>query len=319
MRVGLVTSWPPWKCGIAEYGVNLTKHKQPDVEYKIIVGASWAKPFTDEQVFSEAQDCDIVHMSWEYGMMLPLTPEPFFKLRNQGKKLVLSYHNVWPGGPKPEHAAMFPPFHTILSHDKQAAEEYGYTHIPHGIVEAETVSDDKVERKLGMAGFPKFNKGGHIMARVAKELGLGVLLFAPHSIHADAGGTSAYVRTFVPDAEIVHDFMPHEYIVRRLSECIATCGLWATHSQESGVSGSVRLGIGAKRPVVATRALMYRDLRPYDDEIYFVESDTPTFENVLPVVKQALEGKKRPNRIIKDMNWTKVAEMHAQVYRGLTA
>lgn len=318
MRVALITSWPPVLCGVAEYNQNLVKHKAADVEYKIIQGASWDKPFTDDQVLNESQDCDIVHLSWERGLMRGLTPGVFNHLRGQRKKLVISYLNIWPGGPNGEDTQMISRFDVILSHDAVMAKQHNYVYIPHGILEADAVPDDKVEMKLGMAGFPKHNKGGHIMAQVARELGLGILMFAPHSMHADAPGAAAHARTFVPGAEIVHDFMPQEHIVRRLSECVVNCALWCTHDEESGVSGSVRFGIGAKRPVVISRAPMYRDLFPYEDELYFVDTQFPTFENVLPVVKEALEAKKRPDRIMKDMNWTRVAEQHAEVYRGLT-
>jgi hypothetical protein len=320
MRVALITSWPPELCGIASNSVNVVNHRAEDVEYKIIEGCAWARPFRHEQVIRESADCDIVHLSYERNLHAGLGPQTFRELREMGKKLVITYHNVWPGDHQDDH--MLECFDTVVSQDPKSPEERGFVYIPQGIMNVDTVADDKVAKKLGQAGFPTQFKGGHIMARVAQTLNLGVLMFAPTSIHADAQWMENAVRHHVPNAEVVRQFLPQEQIVKRLSECLVVVGLYATHSGQSGISGSIRLQLASKRPTVLSRCGMYRDLFGYEDELYFLDSDVPSFENVLPVVARAVEdaeaGKaKRPNRVVKDMDWWKAGRLYAEIYRKL--
>lgn len=320
MKVALVTSWPPELCGIASNSVNVVNHKQPDVEYKIIEGCAWARPFRHEQVIQQAADCDIVHLSYERNLHAGLGPGTFQQLRQMGKKLVITYHNVWPGDHQDD--AMLAVFDVVVSQDPESPKERGFRYIPQGIMNVETVPDDKVEMKLGQAGFPTQFKGGHILARVAKALGLNILMFAPTSIHADANWMESAVRYQCPQAEVIREFLPQEVIIKRLSECLVVAGLYATHGGQSGISGSVRLQLGSKRPIVASRCGMYRDLFPYEDEIYFLPTDVPTFETVLPVMTQAVEDAKkgiakRPKRIVEDMDWWKCGKMYAEIYREL--
>jgi glycosyltransferase involved in cell wall biosynthesis len=155
------------------------------------------------------------------------------------------------------------------------------------------------------------------MARIAQHLGLSMLMFAPESKHGDARGVAHKIRQMVPQAEIVFEFLPQEEIATRLSECAVTCWFYKAHSIQSGISGSVRLGLAAGRPIVISRCGMYRDTFHYEDEIYFVPSDTPTFENALPVVQEALKGEKCPNRIIKDMSWQRCGRLYDEIYRKL--
>jgi hypothetical protein len=147
-------------------------------------------------------------------------------------------------------------------------------------------------------------------------------MFAPTSIHADANWMERAVRSYVPEAEIIREFLPQEYIVARLSESIVNVALYAAHSGQSGISGSIRLALGAMRPLVLSRCGMYRDLFSYEEELYFLDSDVPTFENVLPVVAKALQDadngvEKHPMSVVGDMSWWRCGRMYAQIYRDL--
>lgn len=316
MKVALITSWPPELCGIASNSVNVVNHKAADVEYKIIEGCAWARPFTEAQVLNESQDCDIVHLSYERNLHAGLSPAVFHRLREQGKKLVITYHNVWPGDHQDDN--MLAVFDAIVSQDPASPAERGFIYIPQGVMEI--TPSERVERKLGTAGFPTAIKGGHLVAQVARTLGLGMLIFAPTSRHADAVWMANEIRKQVPEAEIVHDFLPQEVVATRLSECLATVWAYGAHGAQSGISGSVRLGLAARRPIVVSRCGMYRDLwykSEHSDEICWLESEQPTVESMLPAVEEAIQEKKRPLTIARDMSWVTAGEKYAEVYRKL--
>jgi hypothetical protein len=318
MRVGLITSWPPERCGVASNSVNMVEHKADDVEYLIIEGCAWRKPFTDSQVLLESEDCDIVHLTYERNLHRGLTPWVFEELRRRGKKTVITYYNIWPGDHQDDQ--MVKAFDVVIVPDQVEAKLRGYAYVPHGVMEIAGLSQVTQVPTLGTAGFPTEAKGSLIMAEVCQELGLRFFMVAPISIHADAMLMRAEVERRCQNSLFVHDFLRQEDIIRQLSSCTLTAWLYRAIPSQSGFSGSIRLGCAAKRPMVASMAGMYRDLFGYDDEINFVRTETPTFKSVLPVVQYALEHpEKKPDRVVKDQSWKKCGQMYAEIYRKALA
>lgn len=324
IRVLLVTTWEE-RCGIYANSLNVVRHRAVDVEYKIC-----ARPFSPEQIRDAASDCDIVQVAYEHNLHGHLVGLGVFDgLRKQAKKTVCVFHNVWPDDGRylvssPFYTRQNPilkEFDAVVVQDPHTDPRDGFVYIPQGVMDVPKAST--VEPKLGTAGFPTEAKGSLIMARVAQHLGLGVMQFMPESKHADAHGMARQIRGMVPNADLYFDFHPQEYIASRLSECLLTCWLYRAHMGQSGIGGSVRLGLAAGRPVVISRCAMYRDLfNDYEDEIYFVESDQPSFESVLPVIQKVLAdieagNPKRPHRVIRECSWQKCGQMYAEIYRRL--
>jgi hypothetical protein len=318
MRVGLITSFPPERCGVASNAVNLVNNKADDVEYKIIEGCSWRKPFTHDQVMAESEDCDIVHLTYERSLHLGLFPGTFYGLREKGKKTIITYYNIWPGDY--QDAEMVKAFDVVIVPDEVEAKVRGYEYVPHGVMEVTELGPLGSVRSLGTAGFPTPAKGSLIMADVCRELGLHFFVVAPLSRHADAAWMRTEIEKRCQTCSFVHEFLLQEEIVRMLSCCTITAWLYTAIPQQSGLSGSIRLGCAAKRPMVASMMGMYRDLFQYDDEINFIQTETPTFATVLPVVQYALEHpEKRPDRVVKEQSWNKCGQMYAEIYRKVLA
>ena len=319
IKVALVTTWPPELCGIASHSTNIVRYRAPDVEYRII-----QRPFAHDQILGESVDCPIVHFSYEWGLHGHIPSTWIDELKVRGQKVVCTFHNIWPDDGSfaitmdafTRKNATVRACDAVVVQDPHTDPTDGFIYIPQGVMEVP--KSEQVEPKIGTAGFPSEAKGAPIMARVARELGLGFLLFAPISRHADAHGMAEKIRQQVPQAEVVFDFLPQEQIATRLSECVVTVWAYKAHYGQSGISGSVRLGVAAGRPMVITRCGMYRDLwQDWEDEIYVIPADTPTFENMLPVVQEALKGEKRPNRILKEHSWKRCGELYRKVYGKL--
>jgi glycosyltransferase involved in cell wall biosynthesis len=323
ISVALLTTWEE-RCGIYSHSLNIVNHRVPGIEYIIV-----PRPWSVEQILVAAEPCQVVHVSYEHTLHGHLVGTGIFqRLREMGKITVCTFHNFWPDDGR---YAISSPFYTrqnpilkefdaVVVQDSHTDPKDGFIYIPQGVMDVPKAST--VEPKLGTAGFPTEAKGSLIMARVAQHLGLGVMQFMPESKHADTHGMAARIRNMVPTADLYFDFHPQEYIATRLSECLLTCWLYRVFAGQSGIAGSVRLGLAAGRPVVVSRAGMYRDLFDYEDEIYFVDSDQPTSENVLPVVQKVLAdikagNPKRSDRIIKECSWRKCGQMYADLYRKL--
>jgi len=326
ISVALLTTWEE-RCGIYSHSLNIVNHRVPGIEYIIV-----PRPWSVEQILVAAEPCQVVHVSYEHTLHGHLVGTGIFqRLREMGKITVCTFHNFWPDDGR---YAISSPFYTrqnpilkefdaVVVQDSHTDPKDGFIYIPQGVMDVSRAST--VEPKLGTAGFPTEAKGSLIMARVACELGLGVMQFMPESKHADARGMAAKIRSMVPAADLYFGFHPQEYIASRLSECLMTCWLYRAFPSQSGIAGSVRLGVAAGRPMVITRCGMYRDIwqsETYSQEVYCIDSDTPTFENVLPVVQRVLAdieagNPKRPQRILVDAAWKRCGQLYAELYNRL--
>jgi hypothetical protein len=287
------------------------------------------RPWSPEQILGAAEDCQIVHVAYEHSLHGHLVGVGIFnRLRAAEKKTVCTFYNMWPDDgsyliSSPFYTRQNPilkEFDAVVVQDPHTDPKDGFIYIPQGVMDVPKAT--VVEPSLGTAGFPTEVKGSLIMARVAQHLGLGVMQFMPESKYADAQGMARRIRGMVPTADLYFDFHPQEHIASRLSECLLTCWLYRAFNGQSGISGSAHLGLAAGRPVVVSRAGMYRDLFDYEDEIYFVDSDQPSFENVLPVVQKVLAdigagNPKRPRRLLIDAGWQRCGQLYGGIYRRL--
>jgi len=255
-------------------------------------------------------DGDIVHLNHESNLMHMWDAEAAGRLRSWGKKSVVTFHN--------SNNTFCSPFvkawDRVVIHE-QIANDYCY--IPQGIPVWKNTKGIKPQMKIGSAGFPVGHKGLAVMAQVAKDLGVGFLLICPISPWGDAIGTQEAMHQIHPDAEVVLDWLPVEQVIDRLAECAVTVYLHSGNNP--GISASVRLGLATGNPVVVTQERQFHDLwDDYQDEIYLIDDATPAYEHVLRVVKFALEdGKKKPKRILEDMNWGRCGQLYKAVYDGL--
>jgi hypothetical protein len=115
------------------------------------------------------------------------------------------------------------------------------------------------------------------------------------------------------------DWPKYEDIVIKLAGNLMNVFPYNDHQSSGrlyGISAAVRMAFAAKRPVIVSHCSQFKDLKDYQDEVYFIESGLQT--TIERVHKDIKEGKARiPNRILQDMNWVSCANQYAQLYREL--
>lgn len=301
LNVELVSSWGEVD-GLAEYAKQLVK-SVPGVEFTI-----HGRPFATNDHFPG----DIVHLNHEEHLMSVWTTAAAKQLKAWGKKTVVTYHN--------SHnccrSAFTDVWDRVVIHEKIGNE---FCYIPQGIPVWENTKGIEPQMKIGSAGFPVGHKGFVTMAQVAQDLGVGFLAICPASQWGDAVGTERAIHSICPQAEVVTDWLEAEQVIERLAECVATVYLHKGNNQ--GISASVRLGLATGRPTVITRERQFHDLwEGYEDELYVVDDTLPSIAQVRDMVAFALQdGKKKPKRILEDMNWNKCGQMYKDVYDELLA
>jgi hypothetical protein len=97
--------------------------------------------------------------------------------------------------------------------------------------------------------------------------------------------------------------------------CHCDVNIFPYQGNDSGISGAVRFGISAQRPLVLTRDRQFNDLFDFEDEIYFSDSARP--EDLATTAKKALEEGKVPERALRVFSWEQSAARYAGVYRSL--
>jgi hypothetical protein len=175
------------------------------------------------------------------------------------------------------------------------------------------------EPMIGTAGFPFPWKRPDLAAEVAKQKGMKFRFIAPRSdqMNTDAfvDGICGHLGTL---CELYRGWIAKEEVVTMLSTC--TLNIFWYQSQcfedQLGQSGSVRMGVGAGRPLIISRHRKMRTLFPYEDELYICGTEADVWKAADEILADP-EKAKRPNRVLKDMGWERTGQMLRDLVHGL--
>lgn len=314
MIVGLVTNWGV-KCAVAEYAKALADsclRLNHDVEFKIVTGV-----LNYEGVEAQTRDVDIIHFNYCKHAFSAMDPDQFNTFKGKGKPVILTFHESshW----QTRRVAACPLADYVVIHDKLRdgpPPPANVRVIPFGvpIVDVAGIRVDNVVGTFGCA-FPW--KGLYPLAWACGQLGIGFepVLSEPDS---DQGKWSwefieKEILSVCPTANIFEGWYDVEDIVQHLAGCAVVALPFDPHAPIMGISASVRLALAAKRPLVVTRFAHFSDLYDYEDEVYFEDGNLKeTIQLALTDIKLGIE--KKPDRILQDMNWNRVAGMYCDLY-----
>jgi hypothetical protein len=165
---------------------------------------------------------------------------------------------------------------------------------------------------VGTAGFPFPWKGYDALCRAARAANWGVLLIAAGAIVEQCQEWQAAN----PEAEIIPQWLPREEVVARLAACDATA--WLYTSGNSGTSGAIRLGLAARRPLIAYWNRQFRDLA---DAKFMWALDEGKVSRNLMALAQASEWREWATagtvEIADRDSWTNVARRYKSIYEGV--
>lgn len=310
IKVALITTWAPERCGLATYSEELVNNLKGEVAFSIVT-----QPF-DWSICERISDADIVHVNHVNALFGALTYKDILKFKLMGKKTVCTFQES-----NTENRSGFTlAFDRVVVHQRGTVD--GFTHIPHGIpdIDVSGVTTFRAfENFIGTAGFPIGFKNYEMLANVVHDVGAKLYAFIPESAHADALKAAKTIQDFCPGSIVRTDFASHEKIAKALATCVAT--VQPHNHAGGGVSGSVRMCLAAKRPTIISAASRFSDLlTDYRDEVYVMENAYPTVndlrEALLQVFKDIEAGcEKRPNRVITETNWRVCAQKYLQVYK----
>lgn len=305
IRVGLVCTWGV-RCGHAEFASNIVE-RVPEVDFKPITDMS------DFGIVSNSSDVDLIHIIWDGYGFSPMTEHAVRTVQALGKKVVLSNQTTRPD--VNNHPLMDACDRVIstepLPHDPR------FTYIPMGIPDG-WVANSEPENLVGTVGFPFSWKGIPHIVQAVKQAGMGFMGVLPDypPTAAQCEGERQQIRQVLPEAILHTAWLSKGEVREQLSRCKVL--LFAHRPYPGipyGVSSACRYGLAVGRPTVFNRFEMYRDLFPYEDELYFVEDDS--VDNLAATITTAATNVKRPDRLLKDMSWNKCATQFLEIYKSL--
>lgn len=307
MKVALISTHNE-RCGIAEYAGNLVEFANidpPGVEFKLIdAHQGW------DACCVASRGCDIAHINYEPGIFPWLGMPQALHLRNENLKTVVTLHTSMDSGNKSIWTDCFDKI-VVHEHCTDLAVAKNFVHISQGIRPVKKPTNIR-NGYIASVGFPFSWKRFPAVAALAKKVGKRCLLIMPESSHVDVEAVKVQCLAVNPECEFITDWLTQDEILKILSQCDAT--VFPYDTQNYGMSGAVRLGIGAMRPVVVSQCRQFKDLEQYNgDGIYFATGDLDV------ALEEALTKGRAPYSCLKAQSWLVTAGMYVDLYKGLLA
>jgi hypothetical protein len=331
VKVLLVSSWGT-ACGIAEFGAQLAgavHTADPSVTFiPCPEGLDPASvPATDAY--------DMLFLNFHLGLHSRWTVGHIQTIKAQGNPIVVDFHDTR-GECQPDARAQS--LHDVadrfIVHEpceglpKQILIRQGVPSAePPKLIEYvhRLVTQDKDWPRfpynmpiLGTAGFNFPWKSFDQLAEVTAASGWGYLVCSNNATDEDvARWTHSNPWTFV-----VRGYQPTSEIVAWLTACDATC--WAYQCANTGTSGAIRLGLAARKPVIAWRhCRQFRDLYLSDPNIGFLltsQIDWCESFSHLPIHLEHIPIQRVSPGIVAIAHrdsWVKQGKRYAEIFQSL--
>ena len=312
-KVILISNWD-LQCGNAEYARDLKKELEKEFEVTGLPG-NMNVVRSSMTSFSET-----VIVNW-HPTRVSINVDDVRWLKKMNKRVIIILQNSFRGPVDVRAGSMLLEADVVVGHEEMEFEGTGvrYQSIPHGIVEVEELPAIYPTPCIGTAGFPFPWKRFDVVAEAAKKFNTRCRMIAPRSDQLDTDlfmeGIAGHIG---PLANIYRSWLPAQQVVSMLAECWANIFWFTSYSPEDqlGQSGSVRLGIAARRPVIISTHRKLRTLFQYEDELYIAGREEDVYRH-LETILAAPERAKRPKRILEEMGWSVVGKQYRELVNSL--
>jgi hypothetical protein len=294
--------------------------RDPEIQFEVVSG-----PFHFDSLFNRvmSRNFDIIHFCYDSGFLGIFAPSVATHFKNHGAKIVITLND--------HHAqnnrAIFPftnEFDRVVVHQHTPD---GFTFIPIGIEEVDQSVWTTASRVIGTSGFPLPQKGILDVAGAAAILVnetdriSGCRMVCPESQHIDTHTIGRQVKAIFPATDYLTAWWDQKEVMRVLSHNLIN--VYPMRDGKSGISSSIRMGLGTGGYTVLSRSLMHADLMEnpgYAEEIEWIEGSPAeiTPRKVADACLRVLETKRRPKKILEDMTWAKSSAMYAKLYHEVT-
>jgi hypothetical protein len=315
-RVGIVTTTCQ-NCGITSYARDLCRELGKHHQCVILE----VEPPGIGIPLSAAinADLDVVIINYHEGRIPYVRSEHIRAVQASGKRVILIHHNSFVLGCDSFRgelvAPLYPVADAVVTHEPTVE---GSVFIPHGIPEIGNLWGANAQPTVGTAGFPFPWKRTDVVAEVARRTGSVANLICPrHEGLLIPPPEDDWQRMLGERLRLCTEFLPTATVVRLLSTSWLNI-FWFQSLDPGdalGQTGSARLGLAARRPVIFSRHRKFRTLFPYEDELYFAETQEEVYMTAAKILGDIAAGRtvKEPKQVLIDQGWSKCGEMYGEL------
>lgn len=359
LRVLLVTSWGT-ACGIADFAASLKRSVEAaDPEVEITPSAAALDPktvaavavaFLSEDDLRSRPDApyDLVHLNHHDGLHSQWGPNDVRALEKAGIRVVVTYHDTRERLVDcPKLRMLYEEASATIVHEPveglraiywrqgipaPAVNPYEYFTAQAGYAWATALQDGPSARlalRCGFKAYPQqpvlgtlgFNfpwKNYDRLAALTAEEGWALVILSNNATAAD----EARWRAANPSVLVVREFLDQPTALNYLAGCDATAFMY--ECANTGTSGAIRLGIAARKPVMALQGCrQFRDLWLDEDRGYGLGRNAIGWVSDWPSARQWLRHQPasrydpRVVALAQQDSWQRRGVEHATLYRAL--
>lgn len=302
MKVGILTNLHPY-CGNAEYARDIQQHLGKLCDVKL------------SDNVNELLPADVVFIN-HHPARVKMSIELLDKIKWAGAKSIVIFQESF----DTEFASdmILKLADAVMAHEPMIGD-IPVDYIPVGIPVVDNLPEPK-EPMIGVAGFAFPWKRFDVTAEIAKTFGVKCRIV---SAQANINDTSLYLAGIRGHLGSLADMYLNWYSTEDIARLLAECTLnifWyqsQTHADQIGQTGSARLGVAARRPMIISRHRKFRTLLPYEDEFYIADTEQQAVDFAKEILDNP-EKAKRPNRVIKEMGWDKTSKQFLDLIERVT-
>lgn len=311
LNVLLITTYGT-ACGIAEHAFYLKEAIEgadPDIQISVetdlhpaAAGRPRLKP-------------DWVWLNYHAALHSQWTPADVRQCRGEGLKVGITYHDT--GVPNSEQCKALHAVADCFVIHEPADDLPGAVYLRQGIPDwhAPEGSPYKLRPLVGTVGFPFPWKNYDLLVEAAALAGWDCLLLAPtatpeqvtrwHDLH--------------PHVDVATGFTPRGRVLALLSGCDATAFLYA--NANTGTSAAIRLGVAARKPVLASSDDACRQFRDLATDSVGQRAiqwlHDLSVNGVADQLSQVFPGAYDPRvvRLAEQDSWAKAGQVYAKLLR----
>ncbi len=330
LTIRLVTSWDvPTGCGIEEHSRMLIQAVEDGTGGEILFHPDAAA--LDPARLVGAEPFDVLHLNCQAALHSRWEPSHIQYWQQQGKPVVVTWHDTMSGAEdqpnSPKCRALAKVADAFIVHEPVADLPWAnYHYWRQGVLDPPAMEcEANVWRRyqhrpvVGSMGFPFPWKNYDLLCASAFEAGWAVLLLA-------ANATDDQIikwQQLNPHTTVKRAFMPRDEAVCWLRQCDATAFLYLCAN--TGTSGAIRMGIAARKPLLATHPDACRQFRDLQNVGLESGSGIRWLEDLSPeAVTTALALRTQPgvhnmDRLAEQDSWRRLGGKYADLYRSLVA
>jgi len=303
IKVGLVTTWNE-RCGVATYAKNLV-NSLPEIDWRIIWRDEWGSGFNNVPIIGK--DCDIVHWNHQGGLFAGLAPSV---VAQSCHKTLITRQCIGP-------EELFGAATIRVSH----IPRLDYVHIPHGIVKVDNLPFTRLGGEehsvvIGTAGIPFSGKGHVELVEIAGRIpGSAVNMVIPENPHARNTDMIKHCQDLASSLGVAFycedQWLDESDVSRILNK--SDVNVFYYTRPANGISGAVRMGLAALRPVIVSDHSQFQDLNDY---VHVAK----TLEEAVKWITQFMRGTASlPNqtKLVEDWRWGEIGQRYLQLYQKL--